>query len=150
MAAHSLHTAHIMQQRTVGHVISWEKSAQLHLLSWNTTSSPQLRIRLLSTLLLCKGSCFSQQLCFLDLVFAVGAGRKTEMCLSQVDFRAAGRLSLCAATLWHHLPNPRLVQHAQLHNPLASGGSHPYNSCKALQLVPGRGKFCTNLLKELQ
>jgi len=64
MAAHSLHTARIMQQRTVGHVISWEKSAQLHLLSWNTTSSPQLQIQLLCTLLLCKGSCFSLQLRF--------------------------------------------------------------------------------------
>lgn len=59
----------VIQLRAAGHVISWEKAAQLHLLSRNSPRSPQLQIWLLCALLLHSVSCSTQQRGFLGVAF---------------------------------------------------------------------------------
>lgn len=88
MAVHSTK----IQLRTVGHIISWEKAAQLHLLSWNTTHSPQLQIQLLCALLPSSGSCFFTAAWFSECCFLLwGLGKEQDMCSKSEPWMYLGR-----------------------------------------------------------
>lgn len=130
--------------RTVGHAISWEKSAQLHLLSWNNTRSPQLQFWLLYALLLCEVSWFSQKLGLLGVTFCCGGWEKSKTHPPRVELGDCWEdncLHSHPLPLFLHL---RSTQHTPLgwfSNGLLQRGSclpdscQPCCACKTLNVV---------------